>query len=121
MIERARDDDDTVPGGRDLPPERLPRPPDLDDDDKDALVQVLNEPDPSLCAAVFELRTVDSWIVVGVAQGLVVRCRSGVHEQMPHEDGLEDVDLGAIVDLEDIGLLVPRLAAPSPWLLARRC
>lgn len=92
----------------------------LDDDSKTLLVHLLNEDSGLLASAVFELlQSVDHWIVVGVHHGLLVRCQSSVSEQMPHDDGLADADLGEVVDLEDVCLLVPRLAAPSPWLRER--
>ena len=82
------------------------------------LVLVLNEPHPALCALVFAvLGEIDPWTVLGVSHGILVRCRRAPHEQMPHDAGLYDADLGDVVDLEDVARLIPRLAAPSQWLL----
>ena len=87
------------------------------DDDKDRLVQLLNEPDAAVAELAYNLLAQsDNWVVVGVAHGLLVRCRSSAGEQMAHRDGLADADLGEVVDLEDIGSLCDRLAAPSRWL-----
>jgi len=89
----------------------------FDDDDKDRLVQLLNEPHAAVAELAWNLLAQsDNWVVVGVAHGLLVRCRSSAGEQMAHRDGLADADLGEVVDLEDIGTLSDRLAAPSTWL-----
>lgn len=91
------------------------------DDDKDRLVQLLNEPEAAVAQLAYNLLAQsDLWVVVGVAHGLLVRCRSSAGEQMAHRDGLADADLGEVVDLEDIGTLCDRLAAPTPWLQALR-
>lgn len=89
----------------------------FDDGDKDVLVQLLNEPEPAVAELAYNLLAQsDNWVVVGVAHGMLVRCRSSAGEQMAHRDGLADADLGEVVDLEDIGALCDRLAAPSVWL-----